>query len=367
MANVSAIPASSRSVGSRTGQPRGGPEHLLQVLCGRFGGGLGADAGARVDGEGPDECSGIAVGGSACRVHHSSMVFRNVEIMAGRESHVNDRQLPGPAPQDELPRVLAELFRAGPDAGTRGGPPGRSPNSRRRVGLTRPTVEAALTDLVAEGWVEELKAVATPNSAGRRARRFRVDARSGRCSAWTSACTAWSACSPTCTVTRSRPHRGVLPGPGPSSRPWTASARSSTAWRHPPPGRLLAVTSASPRSWTAPAASCYSVAAPEWRERRHTDRIAALVPDAVTSSRTTRRPPPAPRRLGAPARRPRRPAPGDGATDRRGLGGRRRGGQGAHGAAGEVGGMAATGWPEAARALEARTGSGADLAVSRRR
>ena len=49
----------------------------------------------------------------------------------------------------------------------------------RTVGLSRPTVEAALADLVDEGWVTEVDAIATPNKAGRRAKRFRAEARAG--------------------------------------------------------------------------------------------------------------------------------------------------------------------------------------------
>ncbi|POH60187.1 hypothetical protein CVS28_04370 [Arthrobacter glacialis] len=47
-----------------------------------------------------------------------------------------------------------------------------------RLGLTRPTVEAALVDLLAEGWVGESSPAPTPNKAGRRARlyQFRADA-----------------------------------------------------------------------------------------------------------------------------------------------------------------------------------------------
>ena len=49
----------------------------------------------------------------------------------------------------------------------------------RTVGLSRPTVEAALADLVDEGWVAEAEAIATPNKAGRRAKRFAADASAG--------------------------------------------------------------------------------------------------------------------------------------------------------------------------------------------
>ncbi|WP_164861495.1 ROK family protein [Microbacterium sp. CPCC 204701] len=49
----------------------------------------------------------------------------------------------------------------------------------KRVGLSRPTVEAALADLAAEGWVEEISAVASPHKAGRPARRYRFAARAG--------------------------------------------------------------------------------------------------------------------------------------------------------------------------------------------
>lgn len=48
-----------------------------------------------------------------------------------------------------------------------------------RVDLSRPTVEAALSDLADEGWVEEVAAVASPRRAGRPARRYRFAARVG--------------------------------------------------------------------------------------------------------------------------------------------------------------------------------------------
>lgn len=48
-----------------------------------------------------------------------------------------------------------------------------------RVALSRPTVEAALNDLTAEGWVEEISAAAEPHKAGRPARRYRFAALAG--------------------------------------------------------------------------------------------------------------------------------------------------------------------------------------------
>ncbi|ALE05003.1 hypothetical protein AL755_05050 [Arthrobacter sp. ERGS1:01] len=48
----------------------------------------------------------------------------------------------------------------------------------QRLRLTRPTVEAALADLVEEGWVDGSEPAATPNKSGRRARLFQFKARS---------------------------------------------------------------------------------------------------------------------------------------------------------------------------------------------
>lgn len=67
--------------------------------------------------------------------------------------------------------ILGELFR---DEGSR-----TVTELGTTVGLSRPTVEAALGDLVAEGWVTEVDAIATPNKAGRRAKRFRAEASAG--------------------------------------------------------------------------------------------------------------------------------------------------------------------------------------------
>lgn len=47
------------------------------------------------------------------------------------------------------------------------------------VGLTRPTVDAVLAELVAMGWVEDFAPEPTPNRVGRRARRFRFNAGAG--------------------------------------------------------------------------------------------------------------------------------------------------------------------------------------------
>ncbi|MHA7270684.1 ROK family transcriptional regulator [Arthrobacter sp. HLT1-20] len=48
-----------------------------------------------------------------------------------------------------------------------------------QLGLTRPTVEAALVDLLAEGWVAESSPAPTPHKAGRRARLYQFRANAG--------------------------------------------------------------------------------------------------------------------------------------------------------------------------------------------
>ncbi|MDY1005480.1 ROK family protein [Curtobacterium sp. CFBP9011] len=259
--------------------------------------------------------------------------------------------------------VLAELFRAGPDVGD----PGRASRTVTElvaaVGLTRPTVEAALTDLVAEGWVEELKAVATPNRAGRRARRFRIDARSGLVLGIDLGLHAVVGVladlhgDPVARTEQFAPTLAPVEQAVDAVREVVDRLVGTL-----PPGRLLAVTVCVPAIIDRAGRIVHSVAAPEWQSGGITDRIAALVPDAVTVFENDAK---------AAARAEAAWGRLHGVRD--GLllvMGRQIGAalvvggtvaQGAHGAAGEVGGIAATGWPAAARALEARTGSGADL------
>lgn len=259
--------------------------------------------------------------------------------------------------------VLAELFRAGPDVGD----PGRASRTVTElvaaVGLTRPTVEAALTDLVAEGWVEELKAVATPNRAGRRARRFRIDARSGLVLGIDLGLHAVVGVladlhgDPVARTEQFAPTLAPVEQAVDAVREVVDRLVGTL-----PPGRLLAVTVCVPAIIDRAGHIVHSVAAPEWQSGGVTDRIAALVPDAVTVFENDAK---------AAARAEAAWGRLHGVRD--GLllvMGRQIGAalvvggtvaQGAHGAAGEVGGIAATGWPAAARALEARTGSGADL------
>jgi predicted NBD/HSP70 family sugar kinase len=260
--------------------------------------------------------------------------------------------------------VLAELFRAGPDVGD----PGRASRTVTElvaaVGLTRPTVEAALTDLVAEGWVEELKAVATPNRAGRRARRFRIDARSGLVlgiDLGLHAVVGVLADLHGDPVARTEQFAPTL---APIEQAVTAVQEVVDRLVGTlPPGRLLAVTVCVPAIIDRDGRIVHTVAAPEWQSGGITERIAALVPDAVTVFENDAK---------AAARAEAAWGRLHGVRD--GLllvMGRQIGAalvvggavaQGAHGAAGEVGGLAATGWPGAARALEARTGSGTDAA-----
>lgn len=257
--------------------------------------------------------------------------------------------------------VLADLFRAGPDVGEAGRASRTVTELVAAVGLTRPTVEAALTDLVAEGWVEELQAVATPNKAGRRARRFRIDARSGLVlgiDLGLHAVVGVLADLHGDTVARTEEFAPTL---APVDRAETAvRAVVARLVGNLPPGRLLAVTVCVPAVIDRSGGIVHTAAAPEWQSGGITERIAALVPGAVTVFENDAK---------AAARAEAAWGRLHGVRD--GLllvMGRQIGAalvvggavaQGAHGAAGEVGGIAATGWPGAAVALEARVGSDA--------
>ncbi len=233
----------------------------------------------------------------------------------------------------------------------------------RTVGLSRPTVEAALADLVDEGWVAEADAIATPNKAGRRAKRFAADASAGavlgvdlglhgivglradlrgvttarveeRYADLTSAEQAWSSVQDVV----QRLTEGV------------------------DPDRVLAATFGVPAVVDRCGAIDYTVAVPEWVESRVPGRIQDLFPGAATFFDNDAK-------LAATAEA---------------MWGRFRGvddalylvmgrqigasylvggslARGARGAAGEVGGLASTGWPSAPARLEARIGSDTDL------
>lgn len=231
------------------------------------------------------------------------------------------------------------------------------------VGLSRPTVEASLADLVAEGWVTEVDAIATPNRAGRRAKRFRADASAG------------SVLGVDLGLHGIVGVRSDLRGEVTAriEETYTDLASADQAWasvqdvvrqlERAPGGKPLAATFGVPAVVDRSGAIDYTVAVPEWVERRVPGRIQDLFPDATTFFDNDAK-------LAATAET---------------MWGRFRGVQdglylvmgrqigaaflvdgvlarGARGAAGEMGGLAVTGWPTAPAGLEARIAPGMDLA-----
>lgn len=233
----------------------------------------------------------------------------------------------------------------------------------RAVGLSRPTVEAALADLVDEGWVTEAEAIATPNKAGRRAKRFRADAGAGSVLGVDLGLHG--------IVGLRSDLRGVQLARVEETYADLASAEQAWASvqdvvrrlvEDTDPSRLLAATFGVPAVVDRSGAIDYTVAVPQWVERRVPGRIEDLFPDATTSFDNDAK-------LAATAEamwgRFRGVRDGlylvmgrqigasylvDGALAR-----------GARGAAGEMGGLASTGWPSAPARLEARLPSGTDL------
>lgn len=251
--------------------------------------------------------------------------------------------------------ILAELFR---DDGSH-----TVTELGRTVGLSRPTVEAALADLVDEGWVTEAEAIATPNKAGRRAKRFRADAAAG------------SVLGVDLGLHGIVGLRSDLRGRQLArvEEVYTDLASAEQAWASvqdvvrrlvegTDPSRLLAATFGVPAVVDRSGEIDYTVAVPQWVERRVPGRIGDLFPTSTTFFDNDAK-------LAATAEA---------------MWGRFRGVQdglylvmgrqigaaylvdgslarGARGAAGEMGGLASTGWPGAPARLEARIAPGADV------
>jgi predicted NBD/HSP70 family sugar kinase len=288
------------------------------------------------------------------------MIFRNMEAMAVDETVSTLTagtvgSTPGMLRLMNSRAILAELLRDDTSQTVT--------ELSRGVGLSRPTVEAALADLVDEGWVSEAEAIATPNKAGRRAKRFRADAG------------AWSVLGVDLGLHGIVGLRSDLRGE-PLARveeTYADLASAEQAWASvqdvvrrlvegTDPSRLLAATFGVPAVVDRTGAIDYTVAVPQWVERRVPGRIEDLFPDATTFFDNDAK-------LAATAEamwgRFRGVRDGlylvmgrqigasylvDGALAR-----------GARGAAGEVGGLASTGWPSAPARLEARLAPGTDL------
>jgi predicted NBD/HSP70 family sugar kinase len=231
------------------------------------------------------------------------------------------------------------------------------------VGLSRPTVEAALADLVAEGWVAEVDAVATPNRAGRRARRFAVDARAGSVLGLDLGLHAVvgvvADLSGTPIARIERDHRDL----GPAEAAWdTVRDVVAELTDAVPEGRLLAVTVGLPAIVDRAGRIVHTAAVPDWITGHLLDRVAGLFPDATTVFDNDAK-------LAATAEtmwgRFRQVRDGLALVMGRQIGAallvEGRVARGAHGAAGEIGGLGTTGWPSAASRLEARLPSDADL------
>ncbi|MFL0359069.1 ROK family transcriptional regulator [Curtobacterium flaccumfaciens] len=241
----------------------------------------------------------------------------------------------------------------------------------RTVGLSRPTVEAALADLVDQGWVTEAEAIATPNKAGRRAKRFAADASAGSVlgvdlglhgivgvradlrgvtlarveERYTDLADAEQAWSSVQDVVRrlTSPVGGVAGGPAGGAP-------------------VLGATFGVPAVVDRDGAIDYTVAVPEWVERRVPGRIQDLFPGVATFFDND-----AKLAATAEARWGRFHGVRDGLYL---VMGRQIGAalvvdgslaRGARGAAGEMGGIASTGWPAAPARLEARIPSDTDL------
>ncbi|PZF42153.1 hypothetical protein DEJ06_09915 [Curtobacterium sp. MCLR17_051] len=295
------------------------------------------------------------------------MIFRNVEAMAVQQTvsttpgavgttpgvlrQMNSRAILDELLRDDVSRTVTELGRT--------------------VGLSRPTVEAALADLVDEGWVTEAEAIATPNKAGRRAKRFAADASAGsvlgvdlglhgivgvradlrgvtlarveeRYTDLADAEQAWSSVQDV--VRRLTAPVGGTVGGSVGGAP------------------VLGATFGVPAVVDRDGAIDYTVAVPEWVERRVPGRIQDLFPGVATFFDNDAK-------LAATAEA--RWGRFHGVRDALYLVmGRQIGAalvvdgslaRGARGAAGEMGGIASTGWPAAPARLEARIPSGTDL------
>ncbi|KTR08334.1 hypothetical protein NS184_05725 [Curtobacterium luteum] len=233
----------------------------------------------------------------------------------------------------------------------------------RTVGLSRPTVEAALADLVDEGWVAEAEAIATPNKAGRRAKRFAADASAGAVlgvDLGLHGIVGLRADLRGATTARVEERYADLTS---AEQAWTSVQDVvQRLTEGVDPDRVLAATFGVPAVVDRSGAIDYTVAVPQWVESRVPGRIQDLFPGAATFFDNDAK-------LAATAEA---------------MWGRFRdvddalylvmgrqigasyvvGGslaRGARGAAGEVGGLASTGWPSAPARLEARIAPGTDL------
>jgi predicted NBD/HSP70 family sugar kinase len=295
------------------------------------------------------------------------MIFRNVEAMAVQQTvsttpgavgttpgvlrQMNSRAILDELLRDDVSRTVTELGRT--------------------VGLSRPTVEAALSDLVDEGWVTEAEAIATPNKAGRRAKRFAADASAGSVlgvdlglhgivgvradlrgvtlarveERYTDLADAEQAWSSVQDVVRrlTVPVGGTFGGPAGGAP-------------------VLGATFGVPAVVDRDGAIDYTVAVPEWVERRVPGRIQDLFPGVATFFDND-----AKLAATAEARWGRFHGVRDGLYL---VMGRQIGAalvvdgslaRGARGAAGEMGGIASTGWPAAPARLEARIPSDTEL------
>lgn len=233
----------------------------------------------------------------------------------------------------------------------------------RTVGLSRPTVEAALADLVDEGWVAEAEAIATPNKAGRRAKRFAADASAGAVlgvDLGLHGIVGLRADLRGATTARVEEHYADLTS---AEQAWTSVQDVvQRLTEGVDPDRVLAATFGVPAVVDRSGAIDYTVAVPQWVESRVPGRIQDLFPGAATFFDNDAK-------LAATAEA---------------MWGRFRGiddalylvmgrqigaayivdgslARGARGAAGEMGGLASTGWPSAPTRLEARIAPGTDL------
>ncbi|PZE34316.1 hypothetical protein DEJ21_12800 [Curtobacterium sp. MCSS17_006] len=302
------------------------------------------------------------------------MIFRNVEAMAVQQTVSTTPGAAGSTPGavGTTPGVLRQMnSRAILDELLRDDVSRTVTELGRTVGLSRPTVEAALADLVDEGWVTEAEAIATPNKAGRRAKRFAADASAGSVlgvdlglhgivgvradlrgvtlarveERYTDLADAEQAWSSVQDVVRrlTAPVGGTVGG----------SAGGAP---------VLGATFGVPAVVDRDGAIDYTVAVPEWVERRVPGRIQDLFPGVATFFDNDAK-------LAATAEA--RWGRFHGVRDALYLVmGRQIGAalvvdgslaRGARGAAGEMGGIASTGWPAAPARLEARIPSGADL------
>lgn len=233
----------------------------------------------------------------------------------------------------------------------------------RTVGLSRPTVEAALADLVDEGWVAEAEAIATPNKAGRRAKRFAADASAGAVlgvDLGLHGIVGLRADLRGATTVRVEERYADLTS---AEQAWTSVQDVvQRLTEGVAPDRVLAATFGVPAVVDRSGAIDYTVAVPQWVESRVPGRIQDLFPGAATFFDNDAK-------LAATAEA---------------MWGRFRGvddalylvmgrqigasylvdgslARGARGAAGEMGGLASTGWPSAPTRLEARIAPGTDL------